>query len=185
MRLKKKLYSLAIVISMMQFSACNASDSAQDMPTSIPSEITPAVGSTETLPTEIPATPTPTPAPVEDNYSDELPVPLFSKAGGFYDKAFLLSLSSKTGTEIYYTLDGTDPRTSGTASLYAEEIKIYNNTNEPNKYSAITDISLEEYTPPKYNIDKGMTIRATVKLSVMALYVFGSFGLLYILISSA
>lgn len=92
-----------------------------------------------------------------------VPVPVFSKTGGFYEEAFLLTLSSSPGTSVYYTTDGTDPVTSPTALLYTEEIQIYNNTEEPNKYSAVTDISLNGYTPPKYCIDKGMFIRAATK----------------------
>lgn len=99
----------------------------------------------------------------EMNSADATAIPHFSKEGGFYDDAFLLTLSSAPGTSIYYTTDGTDPRTSQTACLYAGEIEIYDNTEEANKYSAVTDISLNGYTPPKYNIDKGMHIRAVGK----------------------
>lgn len=106
---------------------------------------------------------TSTSATEESNTAATPGAPLFSKEGGFYDDAFLLTLSSKPNTSIYYTTDGTDPRTSQTACLYTEKISIYNNTEEPNKYSAVTDISLNGYTPPKYNIDKGMHIRAVAK----------------------
>lgn len=107
---------------------------------------------------------TPASSPTEtSDTADTLAVPLFSKEGGFYDSAFGLTLSSEPGISIYYTTDGTDPRTSETARLYTEEIQIYNNTDEPNVYSAVKDISLNGYTPPKYNIDKGMHIRAVAK----------------------
>lgn len=89
--------------------------------------------------------------------------PLFSVEGGFYDTAFALALSDNNGNEIYYTTDGSDPTTSETAILYDGEINIYNNTSDPNVYSALTDITLSEYYAPNYNVDKGIIIRAASK----------------------
>ena len=37
--------------------------------------------------------------------------PVFSTEGGFYDSAFDLSISGSSGCTIFYTLDGSDPRT--------------------------------------------------------------------------
>lgn len=87
----------------------------------------------------------------------------FSKEAGFYGTAFDLTLSCEEGNEIYYTMDGTDPRTSNTAKLYSEKIKIWDNTNSPNVYSAIKNITLWEYNPPSYKVDKGMMVRAVAK----------------------
>ena len=86
--------------------------------------------------------------------------PVFSAEGGFYDTAFGLSLSDAAGNSIYYTLDGSDPRTSSTAKQYSGEIRIYDNTGDANKLAAITDISLRPYTAPDYNVDKGIVVRA-------------------------
>ena len=86
--------------------------------------------------------------------------PEFSAEGGFYDAAFGLSLSDAAGNSIYYTLDGSDPRTSPTAVQYSGEIRIYDNTGDANKLSAITDISLRPYSAPNYNVDKGIAVRA-------------------------
>lgn len=88
---------------------------------------------------------------------------IFSKPGGFYEKEFSLVLTPSEGNEIYYTTDGTDPCTSDTAILYTEEISIYNNTGDPNVYSALTDITLAGYWPPQHNVDKGIVIRAVEK----------------------
>ena len=90
-------------------------------------------------------------------------ISLFSEPGGFYKKKFDLTLSSPEGKEIYYTLDGTDPRTSETAMVYKDAISIYNNNSEENVYSAITDISISQYWPPKNKVDKGIIIRAVEK----------------------
>lgn len=89
--------------------------------------------------------------------------PVFSVNGGFYDSEFQLTLTDDNGNEIYYTTDGSDPRTSDTAKLYTDSIRIYNNTNEPNVYSAIQDITLAEYTPPNEKVEKGIVIRAASK----------------------
>jgi len=144
-----------------------------------PEPQTTTVPAKETYPTAAPAKnpestaaptkkPDPTPVPTEVPAEEEVvetsqPVPQFSQAGGFYDNSFRLTLSSPVGGEIYYTLDGTDPRTSGSSIRYTKEITIYNNTPEPNVYSAITDISLNEYWPPDYNVDKGLNVRAVLK----------------------
>ena len=90
-------------------------------------------------------------------------ISLFSEPGGFYKKKFDLTLSSPEGKEIYYTLDGSDPRTSETAKLYDKEISIYDNTKEENVYAAIEDISISKYQPPKNKVDKGIVIRAVEK----------------------
>lgn len=89
--------------------------------------------------------------------------PLFSVNGGFYDSEFQLTLTDDNGNEIYYTTDGSDPRTSDTAKLYTDSIRIYNNTNDPNIYSAIQDITLAEYIPTSEKVEKGIVIRAASK----------------------
>ncbi len=89
--------------------------------------------------------------------------PVFSAEGGFYDAAFSLTLSDENKNTIYYTLDGSDPRTSSTAKQYSGAIGIRDNTNDPNNLSAITEISLRPYTAPDYKVDKGMVVRAVCK----------------------
>lgn len=132
--IRKQLYAIALFFLLLLLTACNT---------------TPAAKNTQPAAAEK-TTKTPS-------------APSFSKEGGFYDDAFLLTLSSEPNTTIYYTTDGTNPCTSETSLPYTEEILIYNNTEEPNVYSAVKDISLYGYTPPKYNIDKGMNIRAVTK----------------------
>ncbi|MBR6537699.1 MAG: CotH kinase family protein [Lachnospiraceae bacterium] len=104
-----------------------------------------------------------TPDNVDVPEDDTKLLPQFSAEGGFYDNGFTLTLSSEQGNTIYYTLDGTDPRTSSSAKEYKKGIFLYNNTDEPNVYSAVTEISLGGYNPPQFNVDKGMTVRAVVK----------------------
>lgn len=106
-----------------------------------------------------------TPGKTNDTAEDLTPIdtPVFSSEGGFYDSSFSLKLSDASGSEIIYTTDGSDPRTSSTAKPYTDEINIYNNTSDKNVYSAITDINLSGYQAPKTNVDKGIVIRAVCK----------------------
>ena len=53
----------------------------------------------------------------EDAKEEGLPAPKFSKEAGFYSKEFDLALTAQAGAQIYYTLDGSDPRESETAIL--------------------------------------------------------------------
>ena len=98
--------------------------------------------------------------------SEEITMPIFSVEAGFYDEAFELELSDENNNAIYYTTDGSDPRTSKTAMLYTDKINIYDNSDEPNQYSALTDITLlDDYIGPTSNVDKGIIIRAVSKNS--------------------
>lgn len=54
-----------------------------------------------------------------------VPAPEFSVQGGFYEESFELSLTVPDGTEVYYTLDGSEPRKSETGtSLYTAPLRI-------------------------------------------------------------
>ncbi len=105
---------------------------------------------------------TPTPGASNDSAQRIIVVdaPEFSMESGFYDSEFQLSVTGAEGTQILYTTDGSDPRTSSTAQNYQGEIRIYDNTNTSNVYSAVSDIALGGYTVPNMNVDKGMVIRA-------------------------
>ncbi|MDE5738667.1 MAG: CotH kinase family protein, partial [Oscillospiraceae bacterium] len=98
--------------------------------------------------------------------SEKINMPVFSVEAGFYDEAFELELSDENNNAIYYTTDGSDPRISKTAILYTDKINIYDNSSEPNKYSALTDITLlDDYVGPTSNVEKGIIIRAVSKNS--------------------
>lgn len=134
-------------------------------PTTVPA--TPEVTAKPTVaPAKPEVTTAPTTTPVEPDLPSEsvtVPAPVFSKDGGFYDDAFMLTLSATDDDKIYYTTDGTDPRTSSTATLYTKVISIYNNTSNPNVFSAVKDIAIAGYNPPKEKVDKGIVIRAVSK----------------------
>lgn len=108
-----------------------------------------------------------TPTPNASNDAGKILVnvaePVFSVEGGFYNAAFELTISSSENNTIYYTTDGSDPTTSETTKHYNGAISIYNNTNEPNIYSAIREITVSEYTPTSQKVDKGIVVRAVAK----------------------
>ena len=155
MKVQKILLSATCLLLL---TGCTTPPFDENIPTSAaptePAQVSP-VATPSTAPEENAPTEKPTPTAT--------PVPKFSKEGGFYDKAFHLTLSAAPGSTIYYTTDGSDPRNSESALRYTNEILIYDRTIEPNVYSAITDITLNNYNPPAYNIDKGFPVRAVVK----------------------
>lgn len=107
---------------------------------------------------------TPTPGASNSGAVDTTYVtePVFSVEGGFYDSQFTLELEAK-GCEILYTLDGSDPTSSATAAVYRDGISVYNNTNDPNVWSAVRNITLDMYFPPNYPVDKGIVVRAAAR----------------------
>ena len=52
------------------------------------------------------------------------PTVFFSHEGGVYEQTFTLTLTAQSGADIYYTLDGSDPKTSPTRKKYTSEITI-------------------------------------------------------------
>lgn len=83
-------------------------------------------------------------------------VPEFSMESGFYDSDIEVSLTAGTDSKIYYTTDGSEPTTE--SKLYSEAIRITNRTSQPNVYSAIKDVSHNNFTPS--NVTKGTVVKA-------------------------
>ena len=154
--LRPLLFALAASTLLCPLTAC---DSSTKKPADKdPAKVTDAVG-TDTI-TSTPDENNPPNTPKEEVKN---PAPLFSAEGGFYSDLFSLTLSAEPGYTIFYTTDGSDPRTSDTATEYKRYITVFNNTDQPNVYSAITEISLGGYQPPQFNVDKGITVRAVAK----------------------
>lgn len=173
--LRPLLFALTASSLLLPLAGCSSYERTPGLlPDTTPASVTDAADADKT--TAAPEdstdeTKTPTESPDQESASTgealpeetSLPAPTFSAEAGFYDMAFLLELSADSGNKIYYTLDGSDPRTSASATEYTKGIFLYNNTDTPNVLSAITDITLSGYQPPQFNIDKGFTVRAVVK----------------------
>lgn len=100
---------------------------------------------------------------------------VFSEESGFYGEPFELALYAPPGTEIYYTLDGSDPDEN--AIKYTQPIMITDASWDENVYSMRTDVSTgflsEEiamysrndplYKAPDYNIDKCTVVRGVYR----------------------
>lgn len=108
---------------------------------------------------------------VNDNIYTEL---TFSRESGFYEEPFELEIYAPPGTEIFYTLDGSDPDEN--AIKYVNPIKISDATENENVYSMRTDVSAEflpddialysvnepdpHYAVPDYNVDKCTVVKS-------------------------
>lgn len=88
-----------------------------------------------------------------------LEAPTFSQKSGIYSDEFDLTLSSKQGYHIYYTIDSETPTTL--SNLYESPIHIFDKSNEPNVVSARTDIcgSSTPYIPSS-PVNKCIVVRA-------------------------
>ena len=101
--------------------------------------------------------------------------PSFSEESGFYEKEFMLELSSQEEDEedikIYYTIDGSNPLNSNTSKVYKDSILIYDRTEEPNIYGEYEEDDDSPYSitrgvgykKPNYPLDKSMIVRAVTK----------------------
>lgn len=66
--------------------------------------------------------------PVMFSYLDEV---FFSHTAGLYDQEISLKLSAAEGYTVYYTTDGTDPRTSPSATVFSQDILLKDSSNLP------------------------------------------------------
>ncbi len=99
----------------------------------------------------------------------------FSRESGFYEQPFTLKIYAPPGTEIYYTLDGSEPDEN--AIKYTEPILIADATENENVYSMRTDVSAgflteniarysmsdPQYAVPDYPVDKCTVVRAAYR----------------------
>ncbi len=77
----------------------------------------------------------------------------FSQESGFYDSGFSLELTANEGEKIYYTTDGTDPRTSATREEYTAPIEI--NHYGVNKDDVVVYKGDAETYQSGYKLDEG------------------------------
>lgn len=97
--------------------------------------------------------------PMEENKeSVNVQAPVFSVDSGFYSRPFTLTMTSEPDTEIYYTLDSSEPDMN--SIKYEGPILIKNATPNENIYQLIKDTTTREEKLPKDAVDKATIIRA-------------------------
>ncbi len=95
--------------------------------------------------------------------SEEIASPVLSAASGFYDEPFDLTADG-SGNEVYYTVDGSDPYTSG--ELCAGAISISDRSGEPDKYTMIRTVAPgEDMYEPAGPVSKATVLRAVSRSS--------------------
>ncbi len=129
--------------------------------------------------TETSAAETVEPAPEEQKEALPPSVQL-SHTGGLYAEEFELTLTALEDGTVFYTTDGSDPRTSSTAAEYSAPLKITDREGAPNVVSAVDPVDIagsfnkpnksrdgfvSELTAPEdEDVDKCTVIRSAVKL---------------------
>jgi len=88
----------------------------------------------------------------------DVEAPAFSVNSGFYINSFDLNLTAEIGTEIYYTLDSTEPNMN--SIKYEGPIRINNATANDNVYRVKNDTTIYKEVFPKEKVDKATIIRA-------------------------
>lgn len=97
--------------------------------------------------------------------AEVLKEPGFSAECGFYEMPFELEIKVPKGTNVYYTLDGSEPDPE-TAERYEEPILVTDVSGKENIHSVRTDLSAgffeedDRYAVPEEKIDKAFIIRA-------------------------
>lgn len=96
---------------------------------------------------------------IVDNVSLDIVKPEFSTAPGFYKEPFRLEIKVPEGTDVYYTLDGTEPTTESV--LYELPIYIEDVSYKENLYASADDVSTRnDMYIPYYPVDKANIVRA-------------------------
>jgi len=84
--------------------------------------------------------------------------PVFSANSGFYSNPFMLYLESESDTEIYYTLDSTEPNKN--SIKYEGPILVKDTTPNENVYRMKKDTTIYKEKFPNELVDKATIIRA-------------------------
>ncbi len=110
----------------------------------------------------------------DDSSADQAVI--LSKESGVYDEAIELELTGDG--DIYYTLDGTDPRYSETRILYTEPFTVSDRGDAPNVFTAVSPTLFsanysyvkdgknicEKSAPSDEDVDKISVVRAVVEV---------------------
>lgn len=107
------------------------------------------------------ANPSPNAANGGPSFASVLPAPVFSIQGGFYTSSQSVVITNTVaGSEIRYTLDGSEPKE--TSPLYTGPVTINNRVNAPNVYANIPSRPVDFVTPTTGEVYKGTVLRAAV-----------------------
>lgn len=89
--------------------------------------------------------------------------PVFSAISGYYQDPFFLAIDGGKNS-VYYTVDGSDPYTSGTR--YSEPVPIIDRSDMPDRYASLGPVSAvyDQYYPIE-PVSKAMVIRAVSQRS--------------------
>ncbi len=93
--------------------------------------------------------------------SDTIRPPVLSVGSGYYDAPFSLSIDG-AGYPVYYTVDGSDPYTSG--KLYSAAFSVEDRSPLPDRYADIAPVSaLYDSYVPTNTLPKATVIRAVAR----------------------
>lgn len=112
-----------------------------------------------------------TPTPLCANSGEVIGcTPDFSRTSGFYADEFQLEIYATEGQTVYYTLDGSDPVSSGTRIEYTGAITVSDRNGEPNVLSAYDPMEIQLShkagnisLPKSEDVDKGTVVRACAR----------------------
>lgn len=84
-------------------------------------------------------------------HSVQIDPPVFSQPSGFYEQELELMLSAPKGCTIHYTLDGSTP--TADSPVYTQPLLLKDPSDEPNVYSAYTNIAVSREKISRTDID--------------------------------
>ena len=93
----------------------------------------------------------------------EVVTPKLSHSSGFYDSPFELEIFGDKDTNIYYTIDGSDPIQKGI--LYTHPIYVYDRSMEKNIWNSVRNVVADwkNYVIDETPVDKAFIIKVVAK----------------------
>lgn len=130
----KKIKLLCIAAAAAMLAGCAATDTGDPVQSDSTAEETSVVKGVK-----VTTAPAPTEAPTEPEPEIILNNTLVSLSAesGFYEEEFSLEITADTDDTIYYTTDGSDPRTSDTRIEYTAAVDIRDRSGDKNVVSAV------------------------------------------------
>lgn len=130
----KKIKLLYIAVSLILITGCADSGSNSAVTENSTAENTTTINGVQVTTA---AEPTEPPSEPEREIVLNNTLISFSAESGFYAEEFSLEITADTDDTIYYTLDGSDPRTSDSRLQYTSAVNITDRNGEANVVSAV------------------------------------------------